>query len=187
VIGTVGSRFAVLETEDGMVLMDPRAARERILFERARRELETNQVASQPLLVPATIDCDPLQSRTVRRHLETFRKLGFALEPFGGDTFLVEALPAWMDDVDPGETLKTLAEELDRAGGKAGTPEKCRDQLARSCCRIAAGVRSMPSERELGLIMHELGRCAMPYTTPYGRPTLIHMGLGELRRKFGLE
>jgi DNA mismatch repair protein MutL len=176
-----------METGDGLVLMDPRAARERILFERARNAMERNQTASQPLLVPATIDFDPVQSRVVNRHLEAFRQLGFAIEPFGGDTFMVEALPAWMDDVDPSETLKTLAGELERAGGKASTPEKLRDQLARSCCRIAAGVRAMPPDRELTLIMNELGRCRMPYTTPHGRPTLIHMGMGELRRKFGLE
>ncbi len=186
-IGTVGNRFALMETEDGLVVMDPRAARERILFERAREAMDRNQTASQPLLVPATVDCDPVQSRTVNRHLDAFRSLGFGLEPFGGDTFMVEALPAWMDDVDPSETLKTLAEELERAGGKAQTPERLRDQLARSCCRLAAGARAMPPDRELEWVMNELGRCRMPYTTPHGRPTIIHMGLGELRRKFGLE
>ena len=166
--------------------MDPRAARERILFERAQEALDKNRVASQPLLVPATLECDPVQSRTVNRHLDAFRALGFALEPFGGDTWMVEALPSWMGDADPGDTLKTLAGELERAGGTTRTPEKLRDQLARSCCRLAARMNALPSERELEQLATQLGRCRMPYTTPHGRPTLIHMGFGELKRKFGL-
>lgn len=187
VLGTVGRRFALLETDEGLVIMDPRAARERILFERAQDELDRNQVASQPLLVPTTLECDPVQSRTVNRHLEAFRTLGFALEPFGGDTWMVEALPAWLGDVEPADTLKTLAEELERGGGTAGTPEKRREQLARSCCRLAARSRAVPSEKELEHLVQQLGRCRMPYTTPHGRPTLIHMGFAELKRKFGLE
>ncbi len=186
-LGTVQNRFCLLETSDGLVILDPASARERILFERTKRELERSGVHSQPLLVPETVQVDPLTTRKLDEHHELLESLGFRIEPFGGDTLLVEALPAWMGDVDPSETLEMLAEELGQHTGSRHTPEKLREQLARSCCRMATRKLPAPTREEVRLLMKELGACAMPYTTPYGRPTLIHMGIGELRRKFGLD
>jgi len=186
-LGTVQNRFCLLETPEGLVILDPASARERILFERAKRELEQSGVQSQPLLVPQPVPFDPLAARKLEEHRELLQTLGFSLEPFGGDTLLVEALPAWMGDVDPSETLALIAEELGQHTGKTHTPEKLREQLARSCSRMATRRMPPPSQEEVRLLMKELGACAMPYTTPYGRPTLIHMGIGELRRKFGLD
>ncbi|MCH8514411.1 MAG: hypothetical protein LAT83_22540, partial [Kiritimatiellae bacterium] len=61
-----------------------------------------------------------------------------------------------------------------------------RDAMARSCCRMAAEMRGKFKPEELQKLVRDLEKCRMPYTTPYGRPTLIHMGFRELRRKFGL-
>lgn len=186
VVGRVGNRFCLLETEDGLVIMDPAAARERILFERAKEAMDKQTVASQKLLVPETVACGPMEARRIGDHLESYRALGFELEPFGGDTFMVEAMPAWMGDVDPAATLKTLAEQIDPSSARIA-PEKLRDSLARSCCLIAARRQTGHGPAELRALIDALARCRMPYTTPHGRPTLIHMGFNELKRKFGIE
>jgi DNA mismatch repair protein MutL len=186
-LDVIDHRFCLLETEDGLVLMDPVAARERVLFERAKDEMDKQNVASQGLLMPETVACDPLEADRIRSHIDRFRELGFGIEPFGGDTFLVESVPAWLGDVDPGPTLRSLAREMDPSALRPHTPRELRDALARSCCRIAAEQSAhMPPDALRGLI-DALARCRMPYTTPFGRPTLIHMGFRELRRKFGLE
>jgi DNA mismatch repair protein MutL len=185
-IGSLHHRFALLETPEGLVILDPRAARERILYEQARSEMTQRESSSQPLLLPVTFTCTPLQARLLIRHRDAFQALGFSLEPFGEDTFIVEALPGWMEHADPEETVRQLAEELEACSNTQTAPEQRRDQLARSCCRIAAAKRSLPSPEEIRWLLQELGQCQMPYTTPFGRPTLIHMSTGELRRKFGL-
>lgn len=186
ILGITGSRFVLLETEDGLVIMDPAAARERILYERAMDELQNGTPAAQPLLLPETVQCLPDEAESLRNRLAEARALGFGIEPFGGDSFLIEALPAWMGDVAPEPVLHALARDLDTGANRIDTPKALRDALARSCCRLAAESRGPLPPAVLKQLVTDLQHCRMPYTTPFGRPTLIHMGFRELRRKFGL-
>lgn len=187
ILGTIGGRFCLLETEDGLVIMDPGAALERVLYERARAEMESSAVHSQPLLIPETLSCGPEEAETLRARLDEIRSLGFALEPFGGDSFMIEAVPAWLGDVSAEPAVRSLAGSLDAASPRSVPPKELRDALARTCCRLAAESRGRFKPEELKHLVDELETCRMPYTTPFGRPTLIHMGFRELRRKFGLE
>jgi DNA mismatch repair protein MutL len=187
ILGITGNRFVLLETEEGLVIMDPVAARERILYERAMEELRKGVPASQPLLMPETVTCAPDEAESLRERLEEAKALGFGIEPFGGDSFIVEALPAWMGDVAAEPVLQTLARDLDSGASRLDTSKALREALARSCCRLAAQSKGPIPAPELRRLVDGLQHCQMPYTTPFGRPTLIHMGFRELRRKFGLE
>ncbi|MCH8527975.1 MAG: hypothetical protein LAT79_12635, partial [Kiritimatiellae bacterium] len=185
-LGVTGNRFVLLETEDGLVIMDPVAARERVLYERAMDEIQKGVPAAQPLLLPETVTCAPDEAESLRNRLEEAKALGFGIEPFGGDSFIIEALPAWMGDAAPEPVLQALARDLDTGANRIDTPKALREALARSCCRLAAQSRGPVPEAALKQLITDLQHCRMPYTTPFGRPTLIHMGFRELRRKFGL-
>ena len=187
IIGVTGNRFCLLETEDGLVIMDPGAALERVLYEKAMREMENRSVATQALLIPETLQCTPEEAARLRERMQELQELGFSLDPFGGDTFLVEAVPAWLGDLAVAPVLKGLTGALDSGARKPDTPKEIRNALARSCCRMAAEMRGKFRTEELQRLVRDLETCRMPYTTPFGRPTLIHMGFRELRRKFGLE
>jgi DNA mismatch repair protein MutL len=185
-LGITGNRFVLLETEDGLVIMDPVAARERVLYERAMDEIEKGTPAAQPLLLPETVTCAPDEAESLRNRLEEANALGFGIESFGGDSFIIEALPAWMGDIAPEPALQALARDLDTGANRIDTPKALREALARSCCRLAAQSRGPMPEAALKQLVTDLQHCRMPYTTPFGRPTLIHMGFRELHRKFGL-
>ncbi|WFB37145.1 DNA mismatch repair endonuclease MutL [Kiritimatiellota bacterium B12222] len=187
VLGMISDKFCLLKTEDGLMIMNPRAAKERILFEQARAEMENGSAASQPLLVPETVQCDPKEAQAIEKRLEELRSLGFSIDAFGGHSFLVEALPAWLGDVDPSSTLKEMAMEADPHAGKIGTPQQMRDRLARSCCHFAAQKSGPIRQDACQRLVNALAKCDMPYTTPFGRPTILHMGIHELNRKFGLD
>lgn len=187
VLGMVGETFCLLRTEDGMMIMNPAAASERILFERAKAQLEQGKVHSQPLLVPETLQCDPSETRQILERLEDLQALGFDVAPFGDNNFLIEAMPAWMGDCDPGSTVRELAMEVDPQAARVKTPRQQQERLARSCCYVAAQKRGRYSPGECKQLLTALAACQMPYTTPFGRPTILHMGLRELQRKFGLD
>jgi len=186
ILGKTGGRFLLLETEEGLVILDPAAAQERILYERAMDELQHGKVASQPLLLPESVSLNADAAETLRGRLEEARTLGFVLEPFGADTFLIEALPAWMGDLSAEAALEPLTREAETGALRPDTPRVLRDALAKSCCRRAAESAKAMNETELRHLVHTLQHCRMPYTTPFGRPTIIHMGFRELHRKFGL-
>lgn len=183
VLGTCGE-FQLFQLPTGLVLLHPRAARERILYEQAKREWESGSITQQRLLLPETVDCTAEESRRIREHLKTLQDCGFELQEFGGDTFMVESVPGWLSDISPAEILHSLSSSSETPRTPDGA-DPIREKLARSCCRIAASHQRTLTPDAAMTLLRQLSECAMPYTTPFGKPTLLHLSLDDFRRKFG--
>ena len=177
-----GFHFCALPS--GIIVLLPKAARERILYEQSLQEWEQGTPSSQRLLLPETITCTPEEARRIREQLDDLNGMGFELAEFDGDAFLVEAVPGWMQEVPVPELLKTLGEQPETSSQKGASIT--RERLAKRCSRLVASRSSTETPESCLNLLTALARCDMPYTTPFGRPTLLHMGVEEFRRKFGL-
>jgi DNA mismatch repair protein MutL len=185
ILGQVGGLYVVMETDQGLVLMDPQAAHERVLFEAFRREIRDGGVRSQGLVVPETVEVSPRAGLHIRRHLETLTAMGFGISEFGGDHFLVDALPACLGGASAVSVLSPVAEALEAGSPRRGADAMVEEQVAREACRAAVSGRRHLQVQEMERLVQDLARTEMPYTCPHGRPTLIFMGFRELDRKFG--
>lgn len=186
VLGQAGGTYAVLETEDGVVLMDPQAAHERVLFEKFVRDITSGAPAQQRLLTPETIELMPADAEALRRQLPALEEMGFGLSDFGQDTFLVDALPVHLQEGSARVILSGIAQALDKGGATArATREALRDTVAQAACRAAVKAGDSLSIKELEKLVADLAKTEMPYTSPNGRPTLIFQSFTELNRKFG--
>jgi len=186
VLGLAGGRYAVLETEDGVVLMDPQAAHERILFEKLIRDLTSGAPARQGLLTPESIELMPAEAEMLRRHLPVLDEMGFGISEFGRDTFMVDALPVHLQEGSPALLLSGIAQALDKGGSAAqATHEALRETVAQAACRIAVKAGDSISVADVERLAADLAKTEMPYTCPHGRPTLIFTSFTELNRKFG--
>ena len=184
IVGRLGGNYVVMETEEGFVLMEPRAAHERVLFEKFIHAVRHNTIQKQGLLAPETIDLLPSDAQTVRDHLSMLQELGFGVSEFGGDTFIVDALPAHVQD-NPAETLLVeIARALEQAGRKGGSRELVQERIARAACQTAVRGRDQLTDQEIERLVEDLAKTEMPYTSPRGRPTLIFTSFTELERKF---
>ncbi|HAS84412.1 MAG TPA: DNA mismatch repair endonuclease MutL [Verrucomicrobia bacterium] len=186
VLGQIAGFYVVLETEGGMVLMDPRAAHERILFDRLMGAVLARKVESQTLLIPDTVELPARDAARVRQHVALFQHLGFGISEFGGNAFVVDAVPSCFDSVPVKTLISDMAGSLELAGTRGGQ-EAREDALVQSACRAAVGCRQRLSLGEIEQLVVDLAQCEMPYTSPRGRPTLIFTSLKELHRKFGRE
>jgi len=184
IIGQIGGNYVVLETEDGYVLMEPRAAHERVLFEKFMRAARSHAVQKQGLLAPETVDLLPADAMTVRAHLEVLQELGFGVSEFGSDTFLVDALPVYVQDGAAESLLVEIAHELEKAGKQRGVRELVQEKIAQAACQTAVRTRDQLSDKEIEMLVSDLAKTDMPYTSPRGRPTLIYTSFRELDRKF---
>lgn len=185
-MGRVGDLYAVLETADGLVLMDSRSAHERVIYERLLRAMEKGRVPAQGLLPPATVPVTPAQANILRRHLEFLKQMGFGVADFGAATFLVDALPVWVADVAPGPLLSDIADGL-MQGGKPDAAHWAQPMIASIAGRQAVGLQRELSEPELHALIRDLACTDMPYTSPRGKPTVILLSFRDLNRKFGRE
>ncbi len=187
ILGQVGGLYVVMETEDGLALMDPHAAHERVLFERFLAQAARGDIPSQALLVPETVDLPPRAAHSLRRHLAALKALGFGVAEFGGDSFVVDALPQCFAGVAPRALLAALADSLDPADAPRGASRLLDETIARASCREAVKAHQALSLPEMEALVAQLARADMPYTCPHGRPTLIHISFQEWARKFGRE
>ncbi|TAE74192.1 MAG: DNA mismatch repair endonuclease MutL [Verrucomicrobia bacterium] len=180
-LASLHERFALLESDDGLVLLDPRAACERILYERWLQGASDRGVDSQTLLVPILLEPGPRECELALRHRDEFARAGIELEDFGSGTLRIGSLPEFLKLPDARAFLNALIDDL--AAGQLPGSRWAFESMARAMARRAALAESpRPSEalRLLGLLF----RCELPYCAPDGRPTLSEFSLRELERRF---
>jgi DNA mismatch repair protein MutL len=185
-VGVVGRLYVLLESDRGLVLLDQHAAHERILFEQMLNRIESGGVApSQKLLLPETIELPPRDAQFLREQLATLTRLGVGLSEFGERTFLLDALPPFVKSGAARKFVLDLVDELKAAGREVNLARLGEHTVAKTVCRHAVKANDPLSGAELENLVEDLRRCAMPYTCPHGRPTLIEMNYRELEKKFG--
>jgi DNA mismatch repair protein MutL len=186
VLGQAGGLYVVLETEEGIVLMDPQAAHERVLFEKFMHDLTAGKPARQGLLAPEAIDLMPADAEALRHHLPVLDEMGFGISAFGQNTFIVDALPVHLQNGSPIVILSGIARALEKTGAAArATREALRETVAQAACRTSIKTKDSLSTAALERLVDDLAKTEMPYTCPHGRPTLIFTSFTELNRKFG--
>jgi DNA mismatch repair protein MutL len=185
-VGVIGRLYVVLESDRGLVLLDQHAAHERILFEQMLSRLEQNgQAPSQKLLLPETVELSARDADFLRGQIETLTRLGVGLSEFGERTFLLDALPPLVKASDARRFVIELVDELKAAGREVNSLRLGEHTVAKTVCRHAVKANDPLTGPELENLVEDLRRCAMPYTCPHGRPTLIEMNFRELEKKFG--
>lgn len=175
--------YILTQILSGLVIIDQQMAHERILYEQAKACLKDGFGLSQQLLFPRTIEFSASEYALLEALMPDLAKLGFDIEPFGGNSVIVRGVPA---DISAGDERSVLDEIVDqyrafeRVEGLSG-----RENLARSMARRGAVRAGIPlSSREMRALIDQLFQCESPYVSPDGRPTMIRMSGNELRERF---
>jgi DNA mismatch repair protein MutL len=185
-VGVVGRLYVVLESDRGLVLLDQHAAHERVLFEQMLNRLQRSEQAhSQRLLLPETVELSARDANFLREQLPVLTRLGVGLSEFGERTFLLDALPPFVKVPEPRRFVLQILDELKAAGQEVNTLRLGEHMVAKTVCRHAVKANDPLSGPELENLITDLRQCAMPYTCPHGRPTLVEMNFRELEKKFG--
>jgi DNA mismatch repair protein MutL len=186
IIGVVGRLYVLMESDRGLVLLDQHAAHERILFEQMLARLErAEKAASQKLLLPQTVEVSARDAVFLREQLPALARLGVGLSEFGDRTFLLDALPPFVRVGDPRQFVLELVDQLKSAGASVNKLRLGEHVVAKTVCRHAVKANDPLSGRELEKLVEQLRHCALPYTCPHGRPTMIEMTFRDLEKKFG--
>jgi DNA mismatch repair protein MutL len=183
-LGLAHGAYALFETPAGLVLLDRRAAHERIWFERLQAQFRAGSVPSQRLLLPVPVELDPIATALLLDRLAFFNSHGFEIVEFGRNFFRIESVPVWMEPADAEPFVRDLLGALREGRLQEKDIDVARDELARLAVSRAIRLPETVSEAELQGIVTQLFTCSTPLTSPSGRPTQIELSHGELARRF---
>ncbi|MCH2171093.1 DNA mismatch repair endonuclease MutL [Myxococcota bacterium] len=190
-LGQALGTYLLVESKEGLTLIDQHAAHERVLYERLRAEWLDRGVERQGLLTPTTVQLDALALAAIEESSEEIWKLGFDVEPFGDDTVAVRAVPALLSDHDPAQLVRGLAEEIAQShpGADASRPEArmldAADRIfATLACHSARRKGDILSIAEQRALIKDLDAIPWAPTCPHGRPVAIALESAELERRF---
>ncbi len=199
-VGAVGERYWILEEGDGFILLEVRAALERITYEAFRRTLASGKVERQRLLLPEIIEVSPAEWEWVMEHRAFLEHAGLEVDAFGegsgahaSKSLKVDAVPVFLREASTADLLHQLIDDLQQEGSKINAHDTTtvlgnksqQEVLARSVSGMAAQHQKFAhDEISAMMVVRDLLRCELPYSTPLGRPTMIQFSEVELRRKF---
>jgi DNA mismatch repair protein MutL len=183
-LGTAHADFALFEAPGGLVVLDRRAAQERVWFERLTKQFNAGQVASQRLLFAVPLELDAIASALLTDQLAFLQQHGLEVGEFGRNFFRIEAVPVWLEPADA-ETFVRDVIGLIREGRLDGKKaDLAREELARLAAQKAVRLPATLTEAEALALVGQLFACAQPHTSPAGRPTHFELSRGELARRF---
>lgn len=183
-IGTLQDKYAIFENTEGMVLLSPRAARERIIFERLQ-ETERRPMTSQRLLVPELLELDTRDIGPAVEAAQQLEQAGFGISRFGRNTLRIEAIPALLPMKQVAPFILELLQVFTRGEVRLNRARNPFEPFARQLARRYAMQEDVAPllERPMPLLA-ELLRCEIPYCTPGGKPTMLPFPVSEINRRF---
>ncbi|MBN1495037.1 DNA mismatch repair endonuclease MutL [Candidatus Peregrinibacteria bacterium] len=183
-LAQIAKSYILAENASGLVLIDQHAAHERVLYEELMDDYEKKSPQKQQLLIPQNIELSTLEAEIFRSNEPVFTALGFDIELFGGNTFIISSVPASIAGENIENILLNVLSDLsDDKKTRAITThaEKIIEYIA---CRSAIKFGKDLSLDEMAALIIQLDRLKRPYTCPHGRPSMIQLTFEELEKKF---
>ena len=182
----IHNSFILAETRDGVIILDQHAAHERILYERIMAGFEGDASEGQRLLFPFTVRLTKPELEIVESVSEPLARLGFELTPFGYNALLVQSVPSPHPYFDAEPCIREMIQELLHGSDLVRSGGNRNERVAMSfACKAAIKAGQKLAQEEMQELFDQLFATELPYHDIHGRPTVVRLGLGELRRKFG--
>ena len=183
ILGQIAKTYFLAEADNGLLLIDQHVVQERAFYEKFMEQMMHNSVAVQNLITPAVIEFTPAEYAVVSSNLELMSSLGFQIEEFGLNTFILRTVPSVFGRIQAKELLQALLEEL--STGEKTSIEKLKESIiTRMACRASIKGGDDCSIPQFISMLKELDKCAMPWTCPHGRPIIIKFSRDEIEKMF---
>lgn len=183
-IGQVFETYWLVEFENSLYIIDQHAAHERVLYERTLKEMKNREFTAQYLSPPIILSLSMQEAQVLNENMDRFTRIGFEIEPFGGEEYAVRAIPDNLFGIAKKELLLEMLDDLTDGISTSMTPELIDEKVASMSCKAAVKGNNRLSAQEADALIGELLLLENPYHCPHGRPTIIAMTQRELEKKF---
>lgn len=184
VIGVFQNLYIFCQTGDDLLVIDQHAAHERLLFEQLKKQHLTGKIAAQSLLFPVTVELSVKQAQLVEQNMIQIEELGFQLRDFGGNSFIISAVPALVGQCDPSELFFDI---LGRFGDDSGQMDKKNpmdDLLSSLACKAAVKSGDRLEQAEVETLLAQMAKADLFSHCPHGRPVIKKFSGSDVKKWF---
>ena len=184
IIGQLFETYWLVEFHEQLYIIDQHAAHERVLYEKTLRGMKYREFTSQYLSPPIILNLSMQEEEALNTHIDIFTNIGFEIEPFGGDSYAIRAVPDNLFSIAKRELFTEMLDQLVDGIHSSLAPDIVAEKVASMSCKAAVKGNSRLSAAEVETLIGELLELENPYHCPHGRPTIIAMTKRELEKKF---
>jgi len=191
-IGQIFNSFIILQGVDNVIFIDQHTAHERILYERFLNKMRDSRIEVQTMLLPVNIELSSKESLVLQSNLDNFKKLGFDIESFGENSFVIRSVPSILSKDDCKQAVKDILDKLlvseaNLSGSeqrRTGFDEVINKMILVMACRGAVKAGQILSIEEMSSMIKELMNTVRPFTCPHGRPIALTIEKGQILKGF---
>ena len=183
IIGQLFDTYWLVEYEEHLFIIDQHAAHEKVLYERTMKRIKNQQFASQTISPPMILTLDLEETAMLEQYRDQLESFGYAVEPFGGKEYAINAIPADFEGIDMKSMFIDMLDDFSNLSGR-DAPELILEKVASMSCKAAVKGNQHLSRQEMEALIEELLTLENPYHCPHGRPTIISMSKYEIEKKF---
>ena len=184
-LGQFHDTYLLVQAGEDLCIIDQHAAHERIFYEKLKGQFQQTQLEVQQLLFPVALELSHREQAVLAEHLELFRQYGLELEPFGGATYLLKAVPVLLAKADYKKLIYDLLDHFAETGKTAPINRQFDAMLMLMACHAAIRAHQPLQAAQISALLQQLDALDYPYTCPHGRPTVLKITVADLEKKFG--
>jgi len=184
VIGQFKRQYIVCEDASGLVVIDQHAAHERIGFERLKKIFATEHKETQPLLFPKRLELSAIRAEVLAEHMEFFSQSGFEIEHFGGQTYVLKAVPAIFQKANIDKIVRDAIDDIAQSGRSSRLDEAMEAVLSRMACHSVVRGPTALTDEECYALLEQMDQIDFAANCPHGRPVYFRMSLHEIEESF---
>jgi DNA mismatch repair protein MutL len=176
--------YLVVETDEGMLVIDQHALHERILFEQIKGRIQSGPLETQPLLIPEPVELSAEQAARTLEHREALAALGLGVEDFGGGTILLTSYPALLGRRSPQTILRAVVDHLLSKERAPSREVLFNDLMSLMACHAAVRAGDRLTPEQMAALVEQRALADDTHHCPHGRPTALLFSRHDLERQF---
>ncbi|ODS50961.1 MAG: DNA mismatch repair protein MutL [Halanaerobium sp. 4-GBenrich] len=184
-LGQIFNSYLLIETDQGLKIVDQHNAQERILYERFYAEYNKKDKASQSLLMPVKIELSAEEREIVHQYEAEIKKIGIDFSDFGNNTILIQEVPVLLKNMSTRNIIEELIAELAEAGKAKSAAEVQANMLEYLACRSSIKAGQPLTKNESIQLIKDLYKTENPYRCPHSRPVMINISREEIEKGLG--
>ena len=185
-IGQLLNAYILCESNDGLVAIDQHAVQERLIYELLMQQFRLKTVARQILLFPHVMECNPKEIRVLEQYEEEIGGLGLDIQEFGGESYVIKAVPAILADIAPDEIMAGIFEQFMDIGGKprSSAAKRFENVIASMACKAAIKAGQALQSVEIEHLLQQIKEADIFSHCPHGRPVMKFFSADEIKKWF---